>query len=607
MNNLSTTQILSGNLTDAQNTISQALSLNTNKYIDFRLKNNLAITHLHLGNYKNAFDIIQENNPFELESVFPDKQDLEISAIRQAKILQKILSQNNANNKSLILYSFNLLNQILSTSSTKENRASAYLLQSILYSLTGQTKHAIDQALKTHHLAQQIQNPELIFKSNWQLARYYKQATDINAAIDYYQNSINNIEKHNISLSDVFDKLSLRSSNTAEVYIEYADALLNRTSSLTHEEKQVTLQTARKVIEKSKAVDLQNYFKDQCVTETQQRIRTLESIIDNNTAVLYPIAFNDRLELLLSLENEIKQFTLPLNKLVLLEDIKEFRQHLEKRRSRSYLDLAQHLYDTIVRPIENELKAAQVSTLIAIPGYGLNGLPLAALHDGNQFLIEKYALATSPGLNLTDTGRPDSAKTILLTGLSESVSGYAPLNHVQKELNDINQHFQSEIMLDEQFNSQSLSTAFTNETYSIAHIATHGEFNDDIQKSFVLAYDKKINVGQLADYIGFNRFRDTPLDLLTLSACHTAAGNEKAALGLAGITVKAGSRSALATLWQVNDEATSLLMNEFYKNLKQNNLGKARSLQLAQRNMIGNIRYRHPGYWAPFLLIGNWL
>jgi CHAT domain-containing protein len=95
--------------------------------------------------------------------------------------------------------------------------------------------------------------------------------------------------------------------------------------------------------------------------------------------------------------------------------------------------------------------------------------------------------------------------------------------------------------------------------------------------------------------------------LLTLSACQTAAGDDRAALGLAGVAVKSGARSALATLWAINDQASAMLVTEFYRQLLKENVSKAQALQRAQNALMQNVRYRHPGYWSPFLLIGNWL
>ena len=114
-------------------------------------------------------------------------------------------------------------------------------------------------------------------------------------------------------------------------------------------------------------------------------------------------------------------------------------------------------------------------------------------------------------------------------------------------------------------------------------------------------------MNRLAQTIGLRRFQEEPLELLVLSACQTAAGDDRAALGLAGIALKAGARSALATLWFINDEATSVLVSEFYRQLQDPSISKAKALQNAQLMLVRDKRYRHPSLWAPFLLIGNWL
>jgi CHAT domain-containing protein len=105
-----------------------------------------------------------------------------------------------------------------------------------------------------------------------------------------------------------------------------------------------------------------------------------------------------------------------------------------------------------------------------------------------------------------------------------------------------------------------------------------------------------------------SQIRDKPVELLTLSACQTAAGDDRAALGLAGIAVKSGARSAFATLWFVDDEASTLVVGDFYQDLHDTpGISKARALQAAQIKVLSDPRYDHPCYWAPYLIIGNWL
>jgi CHAT domain-containing protein len=139
------------------------------------------------------------------------------------------------------------------------------------------------------------------------------------------------------------------------------------------------------------------------------------------------------------------------------------------------------------------------------------------------------------------------------------------------------------------------------------HLATHGEFSRKGGESYVLTYDGRLDMDDLQQFMSMTTFREQPIELLTLSACQTAAGDDRAALGLAGIAVKAGARSALATLWFINDQASAVLVSEFYSQLQDPSLSKVKALQQAQLKLLEDPRYSHPIYWSPFLLIGNWL
>jgi CHAT domain-containing protein len=141
----------------------------------------------------------------------------------------------------------------------------------------------------------------------------------------------------------------------------------------------------------------------------------------------------------------------------------------------------------------------------------------------------------------------------------------------------------------------------------MVHIASHGHFAAEVEQSFLLTAQGKLTLERLGQIIGRLRFRDQPLELLTLSACETARGDDRAALGLAGVAIKAGARSALATLWLVADDAAAILMTEFYRHLQVPGMSRARALQQAQILLLKHAQYADPFFWAPFLLINNWL
>lgn len=197
---------------------------------------------------------------------------------------------------------------------------------------------------------------------------------------------------------------------------------------------------------------------------------------------------------------------------------------------------------------------------------------------------------------------------MLLSGISEAVQGFPPLTFVPGELRSIELLYPSETLLNEGFTLKQLERKVTDEQYSILHVASHGSFDRDARKTFLLTYDRKLTLNGLESLIRPSQYRGRPVELLVLSACETAAGDDRAALGLAGVAVKAGARSALATLWFVNDQSTSELITEFYGQLRRSpSSSKARCLQLAQIKLLSDRRYSHPCYWSPYLIIGNWL
>ena len=292
----------------------------------------------------------------------------------------------------------------------------------------------------------------------------------------------------------------------------------------------------------------------------------------------------------------------------LTQEIRDFRRKLEKRTTWEFLPHARKLYDYLIRPYEPDLLSAGIHTLVFVPSGPLRTVPMAALQDGQHFLIEKYATAITPGLNLIDpTPIQRENINILAAGITEASQGFPPLPEVASELKNIGSMFSGKLLLNQDFLVSSMETELKKEVFTIVHIASHGQFQGDVNQTFVLAFDDKLTMNTLDKYAGFLQFRKTPLDLLALSACESAAGDDMAALGMAGVAVKAGARSALATLWFINDMASSVLIKEFYHQIENPSVSRAVALQQAQLNLAGDPRFNHPGYWSPFLLINNWL
>src|SRR4029077_17329591 len=382
------------------------------------------------------------------------------------------------------------------------------------------------------------------------------------------------------------------------VYFELVDLLLQRASSL-QDPNQVGpyLIEARESVELFKAAELRDYFRDDCVDTALSKVTQLD-VLAKSAVVIYPILLPDRIELLVSLPTGLKRILVPVGAETLTKEVREFRRKLEKRTTREYLPHAQKLYDWLIRPLEADLASFPIATLVFVPDGALRTIPMATLHDGKQFLIAKYDVAITPSLNLNDP-RPIKREDmkVLAVGVTEAVQGFPALPNVSAELKGLHTLLGSETLVDQQFLASDLERKLKDEHFTIVHVASHGEFGDEVGKTFILTFDDKISLDRLNQMVGVFRFRDDPLELLTLSACDTAAGDDRAALGLAGMAIKAGARSALATLWNINDEASVDLVVDFYRELKEPSVSRAVALQRAQVMMLSNPRYEHPGFW----------
>jgi len=456
--------------------------------------------------------------------------------------------------------------------------------------------------------AQRADSKETLYRWHWQAGRLFKAMNKSEEAINAYRRAINNLQPIRDQLATVY-RSSMQSFEkfVEPVYFELADLLLQKAkNSKVAENREKWLIQARDTLELLKAAELEDYFQDDCVTALKAKMSHLESV-DKKTAVLYPIILKDRIELLLSLHDKVEQFVVPVEGEKFEETVLAFRKNLTIRTHYKFLVQSQQLYEWLIAPLSESLDNYAIDTLVIVPDSILRTVPLAALHDGKKFLIENIALATTPGLTLTD---PKSIKhtnvTMLLNGLSEGVQGFSPLPNVPQELDNINDLYTATLLKDEAFSVYNVENALKNQPYTIIHVASHGQFDRDPSKTFLLAYDDKLTINRLEKLMRLSEFRKEPVELLTLSACQTAVGDERAALGLAGIAIKAGARSALATLWFIDDSATSVLVSEFYSQL-QIPLSKAKALQNAQKMVLSQRRFRHPAYWSAFLLIGNWL
>ena len=483
-----------------------------------------------------------------------------------------------------------------------------------LYEIEQRYTEALTLTRQAIFFAKQDRFPHSLYRWYWQNGRIFKAQNKIDQAIAAYRLAGKTLKPIQRVLEIGYRRLPGTFNEMVKpVHYGLVDLLLKKAATIHDESAQQRIfKEAIAAAELVKVAELQDYFQDDCVLALQSKAVGLDQIAAN-TAILYPLPLADRLVVLTSVGGKISQSVIPADAEQVNETTWALRLGLQTRPNNRFLYQAQQLYDWIIRPIEPLLTSHKVDTLIVVPDGKLRMIPFSTLHDGKHFLVEKYALALTPGLTLLDPHPINwEGSNILLVGLSEAVQEYPPLSNVPKELRNIREITEgiahSNSILNAQYSIDKFRSQIKGNEYSVIHLATHGEFDSDPEHTYLLTYDSKMTMDKLQNIIGLGRFRDKPLELLTLSACKTAVGDDRAALGLAGVAVKAGARSAIATLWFVDDEATSIAVADFYRQLLETpGLSKAKALQNVQKELIAQDRYWHPSYWAPFLLIGNWL
>jgi len=533
----------------------------------------------------------------------------------------KIFAQINLANSLLKSVNSNLsiihqknLSKLLATAVQEaknlgDKRAESYALGTLgeLYGKTGQFSDAEQLTKQALQEANLINATDIQYLWEWQLGRLYKSQKIWHNAIIAYDQAVNSLKSLRSDLVTINPEVQFSFRDSVEpVYRELVDLLLQ--ASPTSPVNQTNLIQARQVIESLQLAELDNFFREACLDAKPEQIDNL----DLKAAVIYPVILPDRLEIILSLPQQpLRNYKIIVPQKQVENTINQLEQALGIRHSNQEerLRISQQVYDWLIQPIVADLKASAVQTLVFVLDGAWRNIPMAALYDGQQYLVEQYSIALTPGLQLLKTQPLNRERLRALTGgLSEAREGYSALPGVRMELQQINAEVPGITLLNQDFTSASLERQVETLPFPVVHLATHGQFSSNSEQTFILAWDGPINVKQLDELLRTrNPNLPNQIELLVLSACETATGDRRAALGLAGVAVRAGARSTLATLWKVSDESTAALMSEFYRELANPGITKAEALRRAQVTLLKNPRYRNPYFWAPYVLVGNWL
>lgn len=457
-------------------------------------------------------------------------------------------------------------------------------------------------------LAQSLNAPEIIYREQWQLGRILWERDRREEAIAAYNRAVSTLQSLRGDLVSINPDLQFSFRESVEpVYREYVDLLLQPGAT------QNNLVQAREAIEALQLAELDNFFRDACSDVEAKQIDQ----IDPRSAIFYTIILGDRLETILALPGkELQQFTATQPQAELEKTLADMNFYIAtprgRRRNRKRLEVSEQVYNWLIRDLEADLEASGVKNLVFVLDGALRNIPIAALYDGQtqEYLIQKYSVSLAPSLNLIDP-QPLAREElqVLGGGVSEETQDFAPIPNVKKEMERVRAAVGAEILLDNAFIEGQFKTLVNENPVTVVHLATHGQFSSNAEDTFILTWDDKLSIEELGALLQADTKRLTPIELLVLSACETATGDDRAVLGLAGMAVRAGARSTIASLWLAADETTSLMMSRFYEEWVQADITKAEALQKAQLEILQgeNVEFQHPYFWSGFVLVGNWL
>lgn len=514
--------------------------------------------------------------------------------------------------------------------------------------------------------AQAADARELLIGLEWRQARIWQALGNRNAAIAALRNAVTHIEavRQNIPVTYQNGRSSFRDT-LAPIYQTLTDLLLQQTATQKGTTRAATMRQARDITELAKQSELEDYLGNRCsvgvARQASSNVRGGTSAsLPRGAAVLYPIILSDRIELLIETEQGMEQVTVKANPMQFDKTVREFLYRLSDDRLSP--DVAgQQLYQWLIAPLEMQLKQLQTDTLVIVPDSILRRVPFAALHDGTDYLIRRYAVAIAPGLSLVHrSSGPRKGLNVLLAGMSEpgsvldkltpsllkvimhsgeevagmrSVSAKGAMRRsiavgssviseddsarrdalkaslrlpgVKEEVDQINRITGGDLLLDDTFTLDNLIRYINTGDYQVIHLATHGVFGPTADTTFVMTHDDLLTLDRLQQLVRKHSTGYERIDLLTLSACQTAQGDDRAPLGLAGAAIQARAGAALGSLWPVSDGAASRLMSDFYTQLARTG-NKARALRESQLSLLEEREFKHPYFWAPFIIVGDW-
>ncbi|MGK7947116.1 MAG: CHAT domain-containing protein [Microcystaceae cyanobacterium] len=535
-----------------------------------------------------------------------------------------------------------LLQETLEEADQLENQDNPFLVSYIVGTLGSFYEYLyyqkLDQKLLTKsqdltkealYLLQSSTSPYLAYQWQWQLARL---ETDPDQAINYYQSAIQTLEavRKNLLIVNPDIQFSFR-DNIEPLYRELINSLISQllakdrliSDAKITQEKEKTLRGILKSVDALQLAELQNFLQCDLSSQTQ-----LEDITDSHALIIYPVFLEDQLIIIYQSsgsnnQQSIDYKTIDIDYETVTNTVKQL-ENLLKQGDPGYkqdiIEESEKVYQWIIKPIEPILTDnQQVDTLVFVLDDLFRNIPISVLYDREEqkYLLQKdYAIAILPSLTLLQpksTLSISPTSKILMGGVDkkQQLAGYSfdPIKKLVDELDNIDNIFANNSrLLNQDFTRLNIQNQLQKNQYSAIHWKTHGKFSSNPNDTYLVAYQELIKPKDIYQLINIgSQGKTNPIDLLVLSACETAQGDNRAVLGLAGLAVRSGASSTLSTLWIVQDESNTQLMKAFYQALSQPNMTKAKALHQAQVSLFeSNIAYQDPHHWAAYILVGDW-
>ncbi len=453
-------------------------------------------------------------------------------------------------------------------------------------------------------LAQQVDAPEAAYLWSWQLGRILQDPDQQIEAMTAYRESVRILKTIRTELASINTDIQFSFRDQVEPVYRQLTSLLLGSTPLT----QAHLIEARLLIEDLQLAELNDFFQDDC-TQTQP---IAADTIDPTAAVIYPILLEDRLDLIVSISGQpLSHRSVAITPAQIEATADQLLRSLTTPLRSSQPETRQSLQDVyswLVAPVQALLDDHAIETLVFVADGPLRTLPLAALYDGQQYLIETYNVVLSPGLELLDPRPlPRQNLQLLVGGLSQARANFSSLPFVEDEVTQVATLIpEHRLYLNESLTIANLEADLSTSSADVIHLATHGEFGTSAEETFILTWDGRLTIKDLGILLQRSPSA-SPVELLVLSACDTAAGNSRAILGIAGMAIRADTRSVVAGLWPLNDQATAVFMSNFYQTLALAGTTKSQAFRQAQLALLQDPKFQAPYYWSPYVLVGNWL